>query len=68
MPWIVVGLLALALGLWGMSVWWWSVVDLLRGVMPIVLIVVGVLALAVGVTAAKTEKETKDEGFLGDEG
>lgn len=68
MPWIIVGLLAMALGLWGGAVWWWSVVDLLRGLVPIVLVIVGLLALAVGVTAVRTPERSKDDDLLGDEG
>ncbi|MBF0560736.1 MAG: hypothetical protein HQL37_01720 [Alphaproteobacteria bacterium] len=67
MPGIIAGLLAVALGLWGMTVWWWDVVDLLRGLVPIVLILVGVLALAAGVSVTRNESLLKDKDFLGDE-
>ncbi|MEO5372969.1 MAG: hypothetical protein H7840_01685 [Alphaproteobacteria bacterium] len=67
MPGIVAGLLAVALGLWGMTVWWWSVVDLLRGLVPIVLILLGVLALAAGVSTVRKETPVKSKDFLGDD-
>ncbi|MBF0448120.1 MAG: hypothetical protein HQL67_07975 [Magnetococcales bacterium] len=47
---IIFGLVALALGLWGVSVWWWSIVELLRGLVPIALILLGLVALGAGVT------------------
>ncbi|MGN7612219.1 magnetosome protein MamI [Magnetococcales bacterium HHB-1] len=50
MPIIVFGLIAVALGLWGLSVWWWSVVEALRGIIPILLTLIGLVALGAGVT------------------
>jgi hypothetical protein len=50
MPTIVFGLLSVALGLWGASIWWWSVVEVLRGLVPLVLLVLGLVALGAGVT------------------
>ncbi|MEE9544410.1 MAG: hypothetical protein V3V55_02280 [Rhodospirillales bacterium] len=40
---VIIGLLAIAFGLWGLTVWWWSVVEVLRGVIPIVLLLVGMV-------------------------
>ncbi|MBF0626028.1 MAG: hypothetical protein HQL82_14625 [Magnetococcales bacterium] len=50
MPNIIFGLLTMALGLWGLSVWWWSVAEMLRGLVPILLILLGLVALGAGVT------------------
>ncbi len=47
---IIFGLIALALGLWGVSAWWWSIVEILRGIVPIMLILLGLVALGAGVT------------------
>ena len=66
MAYIIVGLLGIAFGLWGMTVWWWSVAEFLRGFVPIVLILVGVVALAAGVSAVRLEKEKKDEDLFED--
>ncbi|CAH2598649.1 protein of unknown function [Rhodovastum atsumiense] len=55
MPSIMIGLLAIALGLAGLSAWWWSVVELIRGVLPLLLVAFGVLALAAGLSAARHE-------------
>ncbi|MBF0195666.1 MAG: hypothetical protein HQL71_13975 [Magnetococcales bacterium] len=56
---IIFGLVALALGLWGASVWWWSIVEILRGIVPIVLILLGLVALGAGVTKMR-DKEYDD--------
>jgi hypothetical protein len=45
---IILGLLAVTLGLWGLSAWWFSVEELLRGLSPLLLILVGVAALMAG--------------------
>ncbi|MBF0447320.1 MAG: hypothetical protein HQL67_03880 [Magnetococcales bacterium] len=47
---IIFGLVSLALGLWGVSVWWWSIVELLRGLVPLSLILLGLVAIGAGVT------------------
>lgn len=50
MPSIIVGLLAFAMGLWGLSVWWYSVEELLRGLVPLLLMLFGMVALMAGVS------------------
>jgi hypothetical protein len=65
---VIFGLLAISLGLWGMSVWWWSVVEILRGLIPVTLVFLGVVSLAAGVSKVRQEKEVADEDFLSDEG
>ncbi|MBF0110518.1 MAG: hypothetical protein HQL76_15225 [Magnetococcales bacterium] len=50
MPTIVFGLISIALGLWGLSTWWWSIVEMLRGIVPLLLIVLGLVALGAGVS------------------
>lgn len=65
MPSIIIGLLALSLGLWGLSVWWYSVVELLRGLVPLILVLTGMLALMAGVTRIRTEKhDVNDEELM----
>jgi uncharacterized membrane protein len=66
MPAVIIGLLAIAFGLWGMTVWWWSVAELLRGLVPVFLVLLGVVALAAGVSKVRQEKEVKDEDMLGE--
>lgn len=53
MPSIIFGLIAMALGLWGLSAWWYSAVEALRGLMPLVLILVGLVALGAGITSVR---------------
>ncbi|MBF0326867.1 MAG: hypothetical protein HQL38_05485 [Alphaproteobacteria bacterium] len=62
MPSVIAGLLALALGLWGLTAWWWSVTEFLRGAMPIALILFGVVALAAGVQAVRQPPRRADLG------
>ncbi|MBF0136213.1 MAG: hypothetical protein H7833_10000 [Magnetococcus sp. DMHC-1] len=50
MPSIIIGLVAISLGLWGLSAWWWSMVEFLRGVVPLFLVMFGFIALGAGVT------------------
>ncbi|OSM08638.1 magnetosome protein MamI [Magnetofaba australis] len=56
MPSIIFGLIAISLGLWGLSVWWWSVVELLRGLTPLFLIGLGFVALGAGVTRLRAHE------------
>ncbi|MBF0295688.1 MAG: hypothetical protein HQL96_10915 [Magnetococcales bacterium] len=50
MPIIVFGLISIALGIWGLSTWWWSFVEMLRGLIPFLAILLGLVALGAGVT------------------
>jgi len=61
---IIVGLVTIAFGILGMTVWWWSFTELLRGLVPLVLIVFGVIALASGVSDGSDEKEPEDEELV----
>ncbi len=65
---VIFGLLAISLGLWGMAAGWWSVAEFLRGLTPIVLVLLGLVSLAAGVSKLHQEKEVNDEGLFGDEG
>jgi len=47
---IIFGLVCLSLGLWGISAWWWSLVEVLRGLVPLLAVVLGLVALGAGVT------------------
>ena len=58
MPSIIVGILAIGLGIWGMSEYWWSFAELLRGLVPLFLVVGGLTALAAGV---KVRQEKGDD-------
>lgn len=66
MPSIIAGLLAFAMGLWGLSVWWYSVEELLRGLVPLALLLFGMVALMAGVSRVATvsEQEKSDEDLM----
>ena len=64
MPTVIFGLLAIALGLWGMAAWWWSVTEFLRGLFPIVLLVMGVVSLAAGLSKVRGEENLTDDALL----
>ena len=68
MPMIIAALLAISFGLWGLTAWWWSVVELLRGLTPLALILFGLIALAVGLSRVRKDREVSDESLLGEEG
>jgi FtsH-binding integral membrane protein len=53
MPSVIFGLLALALGLLGVTAWWWSVTEFLRGALPVALIILGLIALAAGLQSGR---------------
>ena len=67
MPVIMFGLLCFCVGLLGLSAWWWSVVELLRGLLPLVLVFVGVLALASGVSGFRKGGRVSDESLSGED-
>ncbi len=54
---IIFGLAALSLGLWGLSAWWWSVTEVLRGIVPILLIILGPIALGAGISRLRERGE-----------
>ncbi|MEO5377235.1 MAG: hypothetical protein H7832_05560 [Magnetococcus sp. DMHC-6] len=65
---IVFGLISMALGLWGLSVWWWSIAEVLRGIVPILLILLGLVALGAGITRMREQTQTtKGDHSLMDE-
>ena len=67
MPVIMFGLFSVALGLLGLSAWWWSVVEFLRGFLPLVLVFVGVLALASGVSGFRKDGGVRDASLSGED-
>ncbi len=69
MPNIVFGLVAIAVGLWGLSVWWWSVAEFLRGFVPIALILFGLVALGAGVSVVRDKEgdDLTDEELAGED-
>lgn len=58
---VVLGVIAIALGVWGGIVWWWSVTEILRGILPVVLTLGGLIALAAGIRTSKEEGNELEE-------
>jgi hypothetical protein len=60
---LIVGLICLALGAWGVVAWWDEFGVLLRGLVPIVFLLVGLAAIGAGMkskAASRTEGEEED--------
>ncbi len=71
MPIVIFGLLAISLGLWGMAAWWWSVTEILRGLVPIILLLLGIVSLAAGLSKVRGDNggdNETDQDILEDEG
>ena len=51
----VFGLVIIALGLWALSVWWWSVTEFFRGFVPVLLILFGLVAIGAGISKKKND-------------
>ncbi len=59
MTMIVFGALAVAIGVWQMFDCWWSVIEVLRGIIPIGIVFFGVIALAAGVSRQYDVKDNE---------
>lgn len=64
---IIGGIVALGLGIWGLVSWWWDFVLVLRGAVPFVIVLGGIVAITAGISsmrdrrAAKKEEEKQEE-------
>ena len=56
---VIVGLIFVALGLWGIAAWWPYFVIVLKGSVPPMIIVGGLLAIIAGITSLRDSLETK---------
>lgn len=57
---VITGLAFVVLGLWGMIGWWSDFVTFLRGSVPFMLCIGGLLAVIAGVTSIKDSLEAKN--------
>ncbi len=60
---LIVGLICLAFGAWGVAAWWDEFGALLRGVVPVAFILLGLAAIGAGMkskAAARSEDEDED--------
>ncbi len=58
---LVVGLITLVLGAWGIIVWWGHFGECLRGLIPIRLVLVGLAAIGAGFRKAIGEAENEED-------
>lgn len=54
---IVGGLIAIALGILALINWSWRVIELIQGLIPVVLILGGIVALAAGMSVFKEQQK-----------
>ncbi len=56
---IIIGLLAIALGLWGLVLNWYQVLDLLWVLVPMAVLVGGIIALLAGISNFSKDSRIK---------
>jgi len=52
---VIGGVIAILIGIMGLVSWWCQFVDLLRGTLPVLLILCGVVALIFGISEMKAQ-------------
>ncbi len=57
---LIVGLVLLILGAWGLIEWWDDFGELMRGLVPLLLVLVGLAAIGAGFKKPKDEDEEED--------
>jgi hypothetical protein len=57
---LIVGLVLLILGAWGIIEWWEDFSELLRGLVPLSLVLVGLAAIGAGFKKPEGEREGED--------
>jgi len=55
------GLVSIIVGIWGLTSWWYSFVILLKGSVPLILILGGLAAFFAGISEVKDSMQTKKE-------
>ncbi len=63
---LVIGLVAIALGIWGLIAWWKSFGMVMRGVVPFCLVVFGLVAVMSGFRRFSSNDEQKNKGLATD--
>lgn len=60
---LIVGLICLGLGAWGVTAWWDEFGAVLRGLLPVVFLLVGLAAVGAGMKSkAVYKRKIEDEG------
>ena len=57
----IIGVVALALGVWALTYCWWFVVEIIEGLIALGLVVGGGLAIAIAIRRMYREKQTATE-------
>ena len=57
---IVFGLIFMILGLWGLASWWTDFMMVLKGLIPVLFVFGGLLAVIAGVTSIRDSIEAKN--------
>ena len=52
---VIGGVIAILIGIMGLVSWWFQFVDLLKGTLPVLLILCGVVALIFGISEMKAQ-------------
>lgn len=55
----IIGAVALALGVWALTSWWWFVVEIIEALVAVGLIVGGALAIAISARRIYRAKQTE---------
>ena len=55
------GLVSIIIGIWGLTSWWYSFVILLKGSVPLILILGGLAAFFAGISEVKDSMQAKKE-------
>ena len=59
---IVVGIIAIVVGLWGIMGNWYMFKDILVAIVPLVVLCFGIVAVLAGIRSMKTKWTVKEEG------
>lgn len=57
----IIGVIALALGIWSLTCCWWFAVEVFQGLVALVLVTGGGLAMAVAIRKMYREKQTTED-------
>lgn len=63
---IIIGLVSVLLGIWGVVVWWFEFGAVMRGLIPILLFAFGAIGIVAGLQVKK-ESEKRNGGLADDD-
>jgi hypothetical protein len=59
---VIFGLVSALLGIWGIIVWWDEFGNVMRGLMPLVLLIIGIIGILAGLQVQK-ELDKEDDSL-----